>query len=210
MRSHLPIPEFDMRNILIAGWLILPIAAWAYHEGPGQDGQAMDQADAVLVAAHEAADGGEFKLAVAKYQEALGLLPKELETPLLRTTENRIKLELNKARMLASGLPDAREDLEVLVEGMMAEPESDPALLAEARQALARAQFYTTWLMRLEGQTREVWEPEIEAARQNYRLLAESTTDAAKKEEHAGDLEAAIRLERLAIEDLQGLPLPSE
>ena len=199
-----------MRNILIAGWLMLPIAAWAYHEGPGQDRQALDQADAVLVAAHAAADVGEWKLAVSKYQEALGLLPKELETPLLKTTENRIKLELNKARMLASGLPDAREDLEILVESMTADKDTDPAMLAEARQALARSQFYTTWLMRLEGLTREEWEPEIEAARQNYRLLAENEKDAAKAAEHQGDLEAAIRLERLAIEDLQGLPLPSE
>ena len=30
-----------------------------------------------------------------------------------------------------------------------------------------------TWLMRLEGHSREEWEPEIEAARQTYRLLAE-------------------------------------
>lgn len=199
-----------MRNILLAGWLVLPIAAWAYHEGPGQDRQALDQADAVLVAAHKAADTGEWKLAVSKYQEALSLLPKELETPLLRKTENRIKLELNKARMLASGLPDAREDLELLVEGMVSEKDTDPAMLAEARQALARAQFYTTWLMRLEGLTREQWEPEIEAARQNYRLLAEGEKDAAKAEQHRGDVEAAIRLARLDIEDLQGLPLPSE
>lgn len=199
-----------MRNILLAGWLMLPIAAWAYHEGPGQDREALDKADAVLIAAHEAADAGEWKLAVSKYQEALGLLPKELETPLLRTTENRIKIELNKARMLASGLPDAREDLEILVESMEADKDVDAAMLAEARQALARAQFYTTWLMRLEGLTREKWEPEVEAARQNYRLLAENEKDAAKAEQHKGDLEAAIRLARLDIEDLQGLPLPSE
>ena len=30
-----------------------------------------------------------------------------------------------------------------------------------------------TWLLRLEGQPAEIWEPEIEVARQNYRLLAE-------------------------------------
>lgn len=199
-----------MRNILLAGWLVLPIAAWAYHEGPGQDRLAMEQADAVLVAAHAAADVGDWKLAVAKYQEAMGALPKDLDTPLLTTTQRRIKLEMNKARMLASGLPDAREDLEVLVEELVADGKSDQDLLAEARQQLARAQFYTTWLMRLEGLTREEWEPEIEAARQNWRLLAENAKDAEQQQKHQADLEAAIRLARLEIEDLQGLPLPSE
>lgn len=199
-----------MRNLLLAGWLALPIAAWAYHEGPGQDRAAMDQADAVLVAAHAAADGGDWKVAVAKYQEALGLLPKDLDSSLITATERRIKLEMNKARMLASGLPDAREDLELLVEELSADPKADQELLAESRRSLARAQFYTTWLMRLEGLTREEWEPEIEAARQNWRLLAENEKDAAKKEQHQADLEAAVRLARIEIEDLQGLPLPSE
>ncbi len=199
-----------MRYILLAGWLVLPIAAWAYHEGPGQDLLALEETDAVLVAAHAAADKGDWKLAVSKYESALALLPKELDAAIVSATAFRARLELNKARMLASKLPDAREDLELLVEEMAAEKEADPALLAEARQALARSQFYTTWLMRLEGLTREEWEPEIEAARQNWRLLAENEKDAAKQEQHKGDLEAAIRLARLDIEDLQGLPLPSE
>ena len=64
--------------------------------------------------------------------------------------------------------------------------------------------------MRLEGLTREQWEPEIEAARQNWRLLAETAVTAEEKSQHQKDLEAAIRLARLEIEDLQGLPLPGE
>lgn len=199
-----------MRNIFLAGWFVLPIGAWAYHEGPGQDRMARDQADLVLAAAHAAADGADWKLAVAKYQEALGLLPKEDGNRELHSAQQRVRLELNKSRMLASGLPDAREDLELLVEELAAEPNADQALLAEARQSLARAQFYTTWLMRLEGLTQEEWEPEIEAARQNWRLLAEKEPDATRKAQHEADLEAAIRLARLDIEDLQGLPLPSE
>jgi len=42
------------------------------------------------------------------------------------------------------------------------------------------------------------------------RLLAEQAGDAAAKQKHQGDVEAAIRLARMEIEDLQGLPLPSE
>jgi hypothetical protein len=93
---------------------------------------------------------------------------------------------------------------------MQGDENTDPELMRDARQALANAQFYKTWLMRLEGLDRTIWEPEIEAARQNWRLLAELATTKSEKALHQEDLEAAVRLARLDIEDLQGLPLPSE
>jgi len=198
-----------MRNILLVTWLLLPIGAWAFHEGPGQDLEALEATDAVVVAAHKAADEGRWKEAVRQYEEALKTLPKNAEAIDKRVAQ-RLQIELNKARMQASGLPVARDELATLVEQMNDDKDSDPQLLAEARQALARAQFYTTWLMRLEGLDRAVWEPEIEAARQNWRLLAEQADTKQVAALHQGDLEAAIRLERMQIEDLQGLPLPSE
>ncbi|MEO6593191.1 MAG: hypothetical protein ABIP94_00390 [Planctomycetota bacterium] len=198
-----------MRNILLVSWLLVPIGAWAYHEGPGQDRVALENADAVLVAAHQAADAGKWSDAVRGYEEALGKLPKE-DSAAMRSTVQRLQIELNKARMQASGLPTARQELDSLVEQMEAEASTDPKLLAEARQALARSQYYTTWLMRLEGLDREVWEPEVEAARQNWRLLAEQAGTETEAVRHRSDLESAIRLSRIEIEDLQGLPLPGE
>jgi hypothetical protein len=198
-----------MRNILLVSWLVLPIGAWAYHEGPGQDRVTLDETDAVLVAANDAAQSGRWNEAVSRYEEALGKLPKQ-DTAASKATVQRLQIELNKARMQAKGLSEARADLDSLVEQMEADATTDPKLLAEARQALARSQFFTTWLMRLEGLDREAWEPEIEAARQNWRLLAEQAGSEAEKTTHRKDLEAAIRLARLEIEDLQGLPLPSE
>ncbi|MDO8348885.1 MAG: hypothetical protein Q7T30_01520 [Planctomycetota bacterium] len=192
-----------MRNVLLVSWLLLPIGAWAFHEGPGQDLMALDEADTVLLAAHADAADGSWKAAMRGYTEALAKLPKDQEA-----LSQRLRLELNKARMHAQELGEAREELETLVDQLVAEPKTDPVLLADARQALARSQFFTTWLMRLEGLSREVWEPEIEAARQNWRLLAEQAGTPEQKQQHGKDLEAAIRLSRLAIEDLQGLPLP--
>jgi hypothetical protein len=85
--------------------------------------------------------------------------------------------------------------------------------LADARASLANAQYYMTWLMRLEGLSRDVWEPEIEAARQTYRLLADQATaggdDQAAKSQRE-NLEASIRLARMELSELQGLPLPSQ
>lgn len=197
-----------MRNILLVGWLLLPVGAWAYHEGPGQDRIALEETDAIILEAQEAVAAGEWKGAVALYGDALGSLPKDPDAYDVKIAQ-RLTIELNKARMQASGLPEARDELATLVEQMQGEENSDPELLHDARQALANAQFYKTWLMRLEGLDRTVWEPEIEAARQNFRLLAEQTKGD-KKTLHQEDLETAVRLARLELEDLQGLPLPSE
>ena len=198
-----------MRNILLVGWLLLPIGAWAYHEGPGQDRIALEQSDTVILAAHEAATAGDWKLAVAEYKNALAMLPKNPESYDIEVAQ-RLQLELNKARMQAAGLPEARDELQSMVEQMQANENTDPVLMRDARQALVRSQFYTTWLMRLEGLDRTIWEPEIEAARQNWRLLAEQAGSDSEQVLHQEDLEAAVRLARLEIEDLQGLPLPSE
>ena len=83
----------------------------------------------------------------------------------------------------------------------------------EAREALANAQYYMTWLMRLEGLSNDEWEPEIESARQSYKLLAEQDDargDQAAAQRHREDLESVIRLARLDLSELQGLDLPKQ
>ena len=100
-----------------------------------------------------------------------------------------------------------------MVDELKDDDAADPELLRETRDAYANSQYYMTWLMRLEGLKREAWEPEIEAARQTYRLLAEQAEasgddDAAKKSRE--DLESSIRLARMDLSELQGLPLPSQ
>jgi len=70
-----------------------------------------------------------------------------------------------------------------------------------------------TWLMRLEGKPTEDWEPEIESSRQHYRLLAEKAEDsgdAKSAETRKQDLEAAIRLARMELSELQALKIPSQ
>ena len=198
-----------MRNILLSCWLVLPVGAWAYHEGPGRDCAALEATSAVAAAAYEAAEAGDWELAVREYQAALEALPTDPDAYDERVG-HRLVLELNKARMQSQGLIEARDELASLVETMQAAPDADDTLLRDARQALARAQFLKTWLMRLEGLDRKVWEPEIEAARQNWRWLAEQAPTEAEKTLHCEDLEAAVRLARMEMEDLQGLPLPSE
>jgi hypothetical protein len=213
-----------MRKVLVFAWLLLPVVAGAYHFGPGQDRLRVDRAAEAVARAEKAAatareiaakSGDEaakasWGEAVDAYGEAIGLLPTA------KTAETRaLRLERAKAQMFVSQLPEARRDLDALVDELSNDPAADPVLATDARAALANAQYYTTWLLRLEGASREEWEPEIDAARQNYKLVAEKHAEgngcdtkiaAASRE----DLESAIRLARMDLTELQGLPLPSQ
>ena len=64
---------------------------------------------------------------------------------------------------------------------------------ADLRRTTAHAQYYMTWLMRLEGLGAEVWEPEAEAARQTYRLLAEDADRAPRDRTVASGVRRRLR-----------------
>ena len=124
-----------------------------------------------------------------------------------------LALERSKCRMFLSELPEATGDLQGLVDEMLEDDGADPALLSDARHTLANAQYYMTWLMRLEGRARDEWEPRIEASRQTFRLLAEQAQqrgDETLRGKALEDLESAVRLARMDLTELQGLPLPSQ
>jgi hypothetical protein len=211
-----------VRKAILFVWLLVPIAVGAYHYGPGQDQVRSDRAAEAVARAESAArearettarDGDDaarslWAEAETAYAEAIDLLPAG------RTPEARaLRLEHAKAQMFVSQLPEATRDLATLVDEIASDPTPDAKLLGDARAALANAQYYTTWLMRLEGASRTEWEPQIEAARQNYKLVAENADRSSDPKLAAAtreDLESAIRLERMELKDLQGLPLPSQ
>jgi hypothetical protein len=198
-----------IRVILLTGWLIAGIGvAVAHWFGPGVDGRKLDLAAGHLRAAEAAATADRYADAVEEYTAALKALPDGRTA-----TARAIRLEKAKAQMLAKQLPEAHSELRNLVDELAADPAADARQLADARSAQANSQYYMTWLMRLEGQGRDVWEPEIESSRQTYRLLAEQADargDTAAATKHRQDLESSIRLARLELADLQGLPLPSQ
>ena len=211
-----------MKRPLFALWLTLPVAAYAYHMGPGQEHMRLDQV-AVLIESADfhvaeaeriaALNGDEAAVedwtrAEADYAEALDLLPDE------RVTEaRRLKLERAKAQMFISKLPIANATLSGMVTELLGDPDVDPELLADVQRTFATSQYYMTWLQRLEGAPREEWEPRIDSARQIFKLLATKAEAEDNKEttkEAREDLESAIRLARMDLSELQGLPLPSQ
>jgi hypothetical protein len=194
-----------LRLFLLTGWLLAALGVGVYHLGAGPEKMKLDVAATRLTEAEAAAKAEDFAEAIEKYDLALAALPTDR-----KDDARKIRLEKAKAQMLAKKLPEAHADLKVLVDELTAEPNADAKLLADARSTLANAQYYTTWLMRLEGLGATEWEPEIDAARQNYKLLAEQATDPAAAQKASEDLEAAIRLARMELSDLQAMPLPKQ
>ncbi len=197
-----------MRILLLVLWMLIPVGAFAYHLGPGQNAIKRDKVAQILAYAEMDTLNENWAEAESKYKEALQLLPEDSIV-----VQRRARLELAKCQLNNNRLPEANEDLKVLVNELMEDSDADPGLLADARTALANSQYYITWLMRLEGRPQEVWEPEIASSQQLYRLLAEQSEEGGDPEMitiRKSDIESAVKLARMDIGELQGLPLPSQ
>lgn len=194
------------RKLLFSIWLLVPVMLVAYHYGPGQTALGRDRAAALAREAAEREKAEDWPGAVEAYRESLAALPAE-------ATTDRFKLRLAaaNARMYTGELPEAMQDLDGLLGEMLKAGVAAPEV-RDVRRALAGAQYYAAWLMRLENAPTEEWMEQAENARQNFRLLAEQTqaVDAASAREEQMNLEAVIRLQRMDLSELQGLPLPKK
>jgi hypothetical protein len=197
-----------MKLILITLWLAVPLAVAAYHFGPGQELLKSDAAAGHLAAAATAAADGDHKAAIAAYDSALTALPAGA-----LAEARQVRLARAKERLPSGQLPEAHDELVALFAELAADPTADPVLKRETQTALASAKYYLAWLMRLEGGAEEQWKPEIEAARQHFRHLAEEAEaggQTALVTTQRENLESAIRLARMDLTELQGLPLPKQ
>lgn len=197
-----------MRVMFLLGWALIPCFIGAYHYGPGQEQIKLDRVDRRVQAAQEAAKQNNWSQAVLLYNEAMPMIPKEDVA-----TARKVRLERNKAMMMNGELPQAYLDLQALMEEITQEEKPDPELLKQTRSAMANAEYYVTWTLRLEGLGKEDWEPIIESSRQNYRLLAEEAAKSENQEElkeHQENLEAVIRLANLDLANLQAIPIPKQ
>ncbi len=193
-----------LRRRLVLLWLLLPVGLLAYHYGPGVRQAQCETAARVVQQARAAARAHQWAAAVALYARALQALPPD-------AGDDRVLLGVAQAdaQMHLGALPEAVAALEDL---LLTVPVMRPAVATHLRSALAEAQYYTAWLMRLEGADDEEWYAEATAARQQFRLLAEqqpASISAATSVYHT-NLEASIRLALMDEAALKALPLPAK
>ncbi len=197
-----------MKLTLLILWLALPLAAAAYHFGPGQDRLKTDDAATHLAQAKLAAAEGDHAAAIEACDAALAALPTEAVD-----AARQLRLLRAKEKLPSGQLPEAHDELDALFTELNGDATADPELKRETRTALATSKYYLAWLMRLEGGAEEEWGPEIEAARQHFRHLSEEAEAAGQTTlitTQRTNLESAIRLARMDLTDLQGLPLPKQ
>jgi hypothetical protein len=185
---------------------MVPIGLIAYHYGPGQLRLARDRAARQLSAAHAAEAREDWHAAEAAYRAALNELPPQDVDARLAT-----RLSHAKARTFLGEMPEAMQDVESLLDDALRDS-GNVALQDQIRSTAGTLHYYVAWLMRLEGAEAEEWTEQTEIARQHFRLLSERAAEArdASAQGHQKNLEAVIRLERMDLSELKGLPLPSE
>ena len=197
-----------MRIILIIAWLFVGLAGIIFHLGPGREQAKLDRLDQILRDAQHSVDTQQWGKAVEQFDLALA------DIPAAKTQQARqVILKKAKAQMMSKNLPQARQTLEQVLADARKDSTSEPFFVAEIESALASSQYYMTWLMRLEGLAKEAWLPEIESARQHYAQVSQIGKDLGNIElvrRSQEDLEASVRLARMDLNELQGLPLPSQ
>lgn len=194
------------RKLLFSIWLLVPVMLLAYHYGPGQAALGRDRAAALARQAAERERAEDWAGALDAYRQSLAALPADDQA-----ARFKLRLASANARMYLGDLPEAMQDLDGLLGEMLKSGAPAPAV-REVRSALAGTQYYAAWLMRLENAPTEEWMEQAENARQNFRLLAEQTqtAEAGTARDHEMNLEAVVRLQRMDLSELQGLPLPKK
>jgi hypothetical protein len=192
------------KKLWLAIWLLVPIVVLAFHYGPGQSRLALDRAAGKIAAARSLEAQEKWTEAAQAWSAALAATPQP-------QTGARLQLRLAqaRARMYTGELPEAIDDMETLLTEAQ-RVRAEPDLQREIRGSLAGAQYYAGWLMRLEGASAEEWLLPVDSARQHFRLLAEETKAPKFAKDYEKNLEATIRLARMDLSELQGLPLPKQ
>jgi hypothetical protein len=196
-----------MKRWLLLIWLLAPLPVLVWHFGPGQKWLARDRAHALINEGRRAEARGDWALAESRYREAAGKIGGA--DPDIRM---QLDIALVRTRYQQGGALEAIDGIDrVLADARFRSlPEGQQH---EARELAGRLHYYAAWVMRLEGAQKDLWMEEAELARQNYRLLTESSFDAGNTgyaQTQQTNLESSVRLQRMSYSELMGRALPEE
>ena len=190
-------------KLFVAAWLVAPVVLLGLHFGPGRRTLAADRANGAVADAKAAETDGDWSTAAANAWRAAA----EAVDPAGVDQRVRLSLKYQMAHVHTGELPHALEDTAALLT-QARQWNVSPEVEREVRADLGATHYWAAWLMRLAGAAAGEWEPVADQARQHFRFLAE--TEPAGKDEQKKNLESTIRLIRMDLSELQGLPLPKE
>jgi hypothetical protein len=201
-----------MRRWLLLLWMLLPLPAIVWHFGSGQQWLARDRAHTLLSKAQTAESRLAWSEAETFYREATSHLGPSGANSEDKPLKTRLDMAMARVRYRQGGAVDSIDRMDrVLADPDF--PKLPEDLQREARELAGRIHYYAAWVLRLEGAQRELWMEEAEFARQNFRMLAETSLAASRTNYsliQQTNLESAIRLERMSLTELMARPLPEE
>ncbi|MCU0779632.1 MAG: hypothetical protein MUF04_00865 [Akkermansiaceae bacterium] len=196
-----------MKKYLVLCWMLLPLPVLVLHFGRGQQWLARDQAHVMVTKAAQLEQAKDWHGADALYREAAKLAAGD-------DPQLRLRLDLAQVRT-RHRMGEAVNAID-MAEKLLTEPalkDMPPEFRREAREVAGRIHYHAAWVMRLEGASRELWMEQAEQARQNFRMLAETTAGESPPAEATRlqeNLESAVQLQRLSLTELMARPLPEE
>jgi len=202
------------KRIALTAWLMLPVAAVAFHLAYGDALLARDRAEMQRKLATDYAADERHIDAAGQFALSRSTLPDGTEPGNLDLAAKTAKWKLTLAEIQSRSLGGELIEAQSMAATMIAELEALPAdqadakLLEAARSELGHASYYTGWAMRLEGAPEAEWRLETDNARAQFRLLAEQSSGTAS-DDYKKNLEAVIRLEQMTDEELANCEQPS-
>ena len=167
-----------MKKWLVLGWLMIPVVLMSYHFGPGQDALAFRQAQEHLATAQQLEAAGHYEEAIDAYAETLVTLPMTDEPDVdVATARDQLRLAQIRGHFQLGRLAETIASLNVLIANVEREHGARSPLAYDVRDFLGRVHFQAMVALRLESAEKDVWRRHWEMSRQNFRFLAENTTD---------------------------------
>jgi tetratricopeptide (TPR) repeat protein len=190
-------------KVTLYAWLLVPIALLAYYLGPGEAKAQRSEIARLLGLAAQAEQREDWKAAREAYARALE------KTPVGDSARRgQMRLANAKARMYSGEIVEAVGDLRRLLAETPGRA-NDARFISDVRATLGAAEYYTAWLMRLEGAPEDDWGRQAALARDEFGLLTgDRLGNGVPLADHQKCLEAAIRLARMDLGELRSMPLP--
>jgi hypothetical protein len=190
-------------KVTLYAWLLVPIALLAYYLGPGEAKAQRSEIARLLGLAAQAEQREDWKAAREAYARALE------KTPVGDSARRgQMRLANATARMYSGEIVEAVSDLKRLLAETPVRT-SDARFVTDVRATLGAAEYYTAWLMRLEGASEDDWGPQAALAREQFGFLTgDPLEDEVPHADHQKCLEAAIRLARMDLGELRSMSLP--
>ncbi len=123
-----------------------------------------------------------------------------------------VRVARDRALIRAGSIAEGVGDLELMLDTLTDADKGSTPLADQAREEAATGYYYGARLLRASGKPAREWREVSSRSRQNFRYLAETSSEVSgpdpKAAERQKNLELVLNLEQSSLEDLQAKPLP--